>query len=98
MVNVEWREKKKEKVGPEFDSYVNHLVAFLMKAMGYISRTRLGIKSNGIIELPNLHCQRDRQGLVYKEGPEKFPKNEKTLNGNFIKEGKTFPYCGFLKP
>ena len=26
------------------------------------------------------------------------PKNKHTLNGNFVKPGEDFPYCGFLEP
>ena len=42
--------------------------------------------------------QATREGLGFFEGCDKIKKNLGTLNGNFVKEGGNFPYCGFPKP
>ena len=39
-----------------------------------------------------------REGLGFFEGCDKTKKNLGTLNGNFVKEGGNFPYCGFPEP
>ena len=39
-----------------------------------------------------------REGLGFFEGCDRIKKNLGTLNGNFVKEGGNFPYCGFSKP
>ena len=39
-----------------------------------------------------------REGLGFFEGCNGIKKNLGTLNGNFMKEGEDFPYCGFPKP
>ena len=42
--------------------------------------------------------QATREGLGFFEGCDKIKKNMGTLNGNFVKEGGNFPYCGFPEP
>ena len=39
-----------------------------------------------------------KEGLGFFEGCNGIKKNLGTLNGNFMKEGEDFPYCGFPKP
>ena len=39
-----------------------------------------------------------REGLGFLESCDEIKKNLGTLNGNFVKEGGNFPYCGFLEP
>ena len=39
-----------------------------------------------------------REGLGFFKGCDGINKNLGTLNGNFIKEGENFLYCGFPKP
>ena len=39
-----------------------------------------------------------REGLGFFEGCDEIKKNLDTLNGNFMKEGGIFPYCGFSEP
>ena len=39
-----------------------------------------------------------REGLGFFKGCDGINKNLGTLNGNFIKEGENFLYCGFPEP
>ena len=39
-----------------------------------------------------------KEGLGFLEGCDGIKKNHGTLNGNFVKEGGDFPYCGFPEP
>ena len=39
-----------------------------------------------------------REGLEFFEGYDKIKKNLGTHNGNFVKEGGNFLYCGFPEP
>ena len=39
-----------------------------------------------------------KDGLGFLEGCDGIKKNHGTFNGNFVKEGGDFLYCGFLEP
>ena len=39
-----------------------------------------------------------KEGLGLFEGYDRIKKNHGTFNGNFMKEGGDFPYCGFPEP
>ena len=39
-----------------------------------------------------------REGLGFFEGCDRIKKNLGTLNGNFVKEGGNFTYCGLPEP
>ena len=39
-----------------------------------------------------------KESLGFLEGCDRIKKNHGTLNGNFMKEGGDFPYCGFPEP
>ncbi|KAK9265381.1 hypothetical protein L1049_001674 [Liquidambar formosana] len=52
-----------------------------------------------IAEFPDFRMQTDQRRLGYTEEDDKcIPKNARTLNGNFVKEGENFPYCCFPEP
>lgn len=92
-------ETEKEKVSPDFGEGVNHVVAHIMRKFGYMPGMGLGKRGDGITEFPEFHMQNNRRGLGYTgENKGSFPKNIDTLNGNFVKEGDDFPYCGFPEP
>uniref|UniRef100_A0A2N9HL80 Retrotransposon gag domain-containing protein n=1 Tax=Fagus sylvatica TaxID=28930 RepID=A0A2N9HL80_FAGSY len=60
----------------------------------------LGKFGQGITEPIKVHTQEAtcKYGLGYKGDMKIIMKNKKTPNGNFVKAGESFPYCGFLEP
>ena len=46
-------------------------------------------------EFPNFKTQLTKEGLGFFEGCNRIKKNLGTINGNFVKEGRNFPFCGF---
>jgi hypothetical protein len=76
------------------------VIASIMKKMGYKSNMGLGKFNQGIKKLPEVYTQnaKCKYGLGYKKEMGVMPKNKYTLNGNFIKLGEDFPYCGFPEP
>ena len=58
----------------------------------------LGKEGKGVVEFSNIKTQVTREGLVFFKGYDGIKKNLGTHNGNFIKEGGNFPYCGFTEP
>ena len=51
-----------------------------------------------VVKFPNVKTQVTREGLGFFEGCDRIKKNLGTLNGNFVKDGGNFPYCGFPEP
>ena len=66
--------------------------------MEYMLGMGLGKEGKWVIEFPNIKTQVTKEGLGFLEGCNRIKKNRGTLNGNFVKEGGNFPYCGFPKP
>ena len=50
-----------------------------------------------MVEFPNFKTQLTKGGLRFFEGCDRIKKNLGALNGNFVKEGGDFPFCGFLE-
>ena len=46
-------------------------------------------------EFPDFKSQLTKEGLGFLKGCDGIKKNLSTLNGNFVKEGGDFPFCGF---
>ena len=76
------------------------VIASIMKKIGYQSSIGLGKFNQGIKKLHEVYSQdaKCKYGLGYKEERGEMPKNKHTLNGNFVKPGEDFPYCGFPEP
>ena len=103
MQTLKWVEKKvkEEKTAKvETTMVIEPRVAVLMEKMGYTLGIGLGKFGQGITKMIKVHTQEAtcKHGLGYKGDMKVTPKNKKTLNGNFVKAGKSFPYCGFPKP
>ncbi len=92
------KEEKTAKV--ETPMVIEPRVALLMEKMGYTPGIGLGKFGQGITEMIKVHTQEAtcKYGLGYKEDMKITPKNKKTLNGNFVKTGQSFRYCGLLEP
>ncbi|XP_065635035.1 uncharacterized protein LOC136069876 [Quercus suber] len=56
-----------------------------------------GKERKGVAIFPNFKTQLTKEGLGFIEGCVRIKKNLGTLNGNFVKEGRDFPFCGFPK-
>ena len=89
---------KDERYATDLFLYCSHEVIVMMKNKGFILGMGLGKERKGIVEVPNIKDQMTKEGLGFFEGCDKIKKNFGTLNGNFVKEGGNFPYCGFLEP
>ena len=50
-----------------------------------------------MVEFLDFKIQLTMEGLRFFEGCDGIKKNLGTLNGNFVKEGGDFPFCGFLE-
>ena len=50
-----------------------------------------------MVEFLDFKIQLTMEGLRFFEGCDGIKKNLGTLNGNFVKEGRDFPFCGFLE-
>ena len=64
--------------------------------MGYIPSMGLRKEGGGVVEFPDFKTQLTREGLRFFEGYHGIKKNLGTLDGNFVKDGGDFPFCGFL--
>ena len=69
----------------------------MMKNMGYMLGMDLGKEGRSVAKVPDFKTQLTKEGLGFFEGYDGIKKNLSTLNGNFVKEGGDFPFCGFLK-
>ena len=67
----------------------------MMKNMGYMPGMGLGKEGKGVAKFPNFKTQLTKKDLGFFEGYDGIKKNLGTLNGNFVKEGEDFPFCGF---
>ena len=67
----------------------------MMKNMGYMPGMGLGKEGKGVAKFPNFKTQLTKKGLGFFEVYDGIKKNLGTLNGNFVKEGEDFPFCGF---
>ena len=88
---------KDERYTLDLVPYCSHEVIAMMKNMGYMFGTGLGKEGRGVVEFPNFKTQLTKEGLGFFEGCDEIKKNLGTFNGNFVKEGGDFPYCGFLE-
>ena len=77
--------------------YCSHEVIAMMWNMGYMPSIGLGKEGKRVAELPNFKTQLTKEGLKFFEGYDGIKKSLSALNGNFMKEGGDFPYCGFPK-
>ena len=89
---------KDEKYATNLFPYCSHGVIAMMKSMGYMSGIGLGKEGKGVVAFPNIKAQVTKEGLRFFEGYDEIKKKHDTLNGNFVKEGGDFPYCGFPEP
>ena len=78
--------------------YCSHEVIAMMKNIGYMPSIGLRKEGKGVVKFSNIKIQVTSEGLGFFEGYDEIKKNLGTLNGNFVKEGENFPYCGFPKP
>ena len=86
---------KDERYTSNLVPYCSQEVIVMMKNMGYMPDMGLRKEERGVVEFPNFKTQLTKEGLGFFEGYEGIKKNLDTLNGNFVKEGGDFPYCGF---
>ena len=89
---------KDESYATDLFPYCSHEVMAMMKNLGYMPSMGLGKEGKGVVYFPNIKTQMTKGGLGFLEGCDRIKKNHGTLNGNFMKEGGDFPYCGFSKP
>ena len=61
----------------------------------YMPCMGLGKEEKGVAKFPNFKTQLTKEGLGFFEGCNRIKKNLGTINGNFVKEGRNFPFCGF---
>ena len=90
-----------ERYAIEFFLFCSHEVIAIMKNMGSWDICLVWVlekKEKGVVEFRNVKTQVTREGLGFFEGCDEIKKNLDTLNGNFVKEGGNFPYCGFFEP
>ena len=78
-------------------SYCSHEVIAMMKKIGHMPGMGHGKEGRGAAKFPNFKTQLSKKGLGFFEGHNGIKKNLGTLHGNFVKEGRDFPFCGFPK-
>ena len=86
---------KDEKYTMDWLPYCIHEVIGMMKNMGYMPGMGLGKEGKRVAEFPDFKTQLSKEGLGFFESYDGIKKNLGTLNGNFVKEGGDFPFCGF---
>ena len=74
--------------------YCSHEVIAMMKKMGYMLDMALGKEGRGVAKFLEFKTQLTKEGLRFFEGCDGIKKNFGTLNGNSMKEGGDFPFCG----
>lgn len=89
--------RDKERISSNFGEGIGYMVAHLMKKMNFLPGIGFGKYNQGVTEFPDFKSQNHRFGIGSKGEDAEMPINRKTLNGNFVKEGEDFPYCGFLE-
>ena len=89
---------KDERNATDLFPYCSHEMIAMMKNMGYMLGIGLQKEGKGVVEFPNIKTQMTKESLGFLEGCNRIKKNHGTLNGNFMKEGGDFPYCGFPEP
>ena len=87
-----------ERYATDLFLYCSHEVIAMMKNIGFMLGMGLGKEGKEVVEFPNVKTQVTREGLGFFEGCNGIKKNLGTLNGNFLKEGINFLYCGFPEP
>ena len=95
FVNMVNYELKNENYTTDLLPYFSHEVITMMKNMGYMPSMGLGKEGKEVVEFPDFKTQLTNEGLGFFEGCDGIKKNLGTLNGNFVKEGGDFPFCGF---
>ena len=88
---------KDERYTLDLVPYCSHKVIAIMWNMRYMPSIGLGKEGKRVAELPNFKTQLTKEGLKFFESYDGIKKNLSALNGNFMKEGGDFPYCGFPK-
>ena len=88
---------KDEKYITDFLPHCSHEVIAMMKNMGYMLGMDLGKEGRSVAKFPDFKTQLTKEGLGFFEGYDGIKKNPYTLIGNFVKEGRDFPFCGFPK-
>ena len=86
---------KDERYTSNLVPYCSHEEIAMMKNMRYMPRIGFGKEGKGVAEFLNFKTQLTEEGLGFFEGYNGIKKNLDTLNGNFLKEGGDFPFCGF---
>ena len=79
-------------------SFCKHEVIVMMKKMGYIPGIGLGKEGKGVVEFLDFMTQLSRESLGFYGGCDRIMKNLSILNGNFVRKGGDFPFCGFAEP
>ena len=89
---------KDEKYATNLFPYCSHEVIAMMKNVRYMPGMGIGKEGKGVVAFLNIKTQVTKEGLGFLEDCDRIKKNHGTLNGNFVKEGGDFPYCGFPEP
>ena len=96
FVNIEDYGLKDERYTTNLLPHCSHEVIAMMKNVGHMPS--IGKEGRWVAEFPDFKTQLAKEGLGFFEGCNRIKKkNLSTLNGNFVKEGGDFPFCGFLK-
>ena len=95
FVNMVNCELKDEKYTMDLFPYCSHEVIAMIKNMGYMPGIGLGKEGRGVAEFSDFKTQLTKEDLGFFEGCDGIKKNLGTLNGNFVKEGGDFLFCGF---
>ena len=69
----------------------------MMKNKGYMPGMGLGKEGKRVVKFPDFKIELTKEGLGFIEGCDGIKKNLGTHNGNVVKEGGDFPFCGFLE-
>ena len=86
---------KDEKYTTDLLLYFSHEVIAMMKRIGYMPSIGLGKERRGVAKFLDFKTQLTKEGLRLFESYGRIKQNLGTLNGNFVKEGGHFSFCGF---